>query len=186
MLISGKVPQGTWYAIPCFTSYTGFTAGSWNSIRDIDGEPMLLFPFCNAGQITVNQSGGGEAADAVEQYDVNIDSMEVETISAYDMIYEIRELLINIEGTEATVTRNVSYSIQITDAMSGGNIESGSESIPAGDSVYVEPIKEDRQETWHRYQSGSGESVLQVILTVTVQGETATKTFNFPIEDTQK
>lgn len=188
MYISGQVPEGTWYAIPCFTSYTdpSIGAGTWHSIRDLDGQPMLLFPFCNLGQIVVSSSGSSPASDALDTYDVSIDAMTIETISAADLIYEIQELMVVIDGSDATANRDISYSIQITDAMTGGNVTTGTVSVPASDLETIEPIKEDRQETWHRYQSGGGDSVLQVILSLTVQGETATKTFTFPIEDTHK
>lgn len=179
MVINNNFTAGTWYAIPCFTDYTGFTKASMNDVRNLEGNNLLLFPFCNAGVVTVSSSGGGQAAVAIEEYDVQLSALTVATISAPELIYEIRDLAIDFDGDDATATRTLDISVQISDVVYGGGITSGSVTVPAHDIEIITPIRIDREEEWHRFQSGGGSSQIVVTISVTIQQETATKQFTF-------
>lgn len=180
----GTVGEGNWYVIPCFTDYVGYSKASMNlnCDRDMTGSTLYLFPFCGVGRLSITASGGGAAAELLAKFTVDVDLLTIETVSAAELIYRIKELTYSISST-SSATVNVGVSLSITEAISGGNITSGSVSVPGNDVAIDSPILLEREGTWHRYQVASTDAVLLITYSVTVNGETAYTTTQFPLEN---
>ena len=186
MIINNVVPQGDWYVIPCFTDYTGFSQGSWNSIRDLDGNNLILFPFCPVGRLVVNAGGGGGQAEVVvNNLAVNLNQFIVNEIDPYNLVYEITELEYEIENNNNSAV-TMTLAIEVSNSISGGSISSSASlTIAANDSYTDEPIKSDREGTWKRVTLGDSEAELVFTISLSVSGETATKQFRFPFESVE-